>query len=672
VRRPWAPLRAAAWTLVLIAAAAGRAQPLPCLPMAGGGELTVAGLGRVVFAALTTDRARDAASLTGGVCIVFDGIDGTLRTERLELTGLTGRVEVAAGVLTLELPGWALTAGELRSDGAEATLVGVTMRGAEAVAVAEEVVFDLVTGGVAARVLRLATETVWMDAATATFDGRSVWADDALLTTCDCPPEDAPAHLRSAAVRLDLEGPRLRLEGGSLHVAGVVVPLPEPFEVDAATVAAFGLPFSVGADPEGERGVVVSWAEREVAPGVRFAWDAGSGEGPRPPDVGLHLAVESEDAAAALTGGSQGLRATWRVRRPLAHGFSVGIGQRLETGAFRDGVRDQAVSVDWRARLERPAPGSAWLELALSAQAALSAQRLGGEEVVGSRFGVEARLLALGAEFEGGRAALEVTAGATGYPLQERAQAWIAVEPRWSVRSGPWVVEVGHLARWVAGESPFGVGLDRRLPLQRTELSMSVATPVGEGWRLEASTSVRLDWGADPLRAGRPVGVERLRVRLEAEGPAWGGRLTVASSGELAGWVDPRPRREAEATWGATWTRQRVELGARATATLDGAATRWREGVVFAAWPVVTGAVAWRPYLAVDLAALGRGGAGWWSGHGLTLAWTSCCGIVELGYRHDEGLGTRLHAALRFETHPLEPERLDASRGRVPTPVTTP
>jgi hypothetical protein len=668
--------RTVAWTLLLLMSAAGRAQSPPCLPMAGGGELTVAGIGRIVFAALATDRARDAASLTGGVCITFTAIEGVLRTERLELSGLTGRIGVEAGDVTLQLPGWALTARELRSDGAAATLVGVTMRGTEAVGLADQVVFDLVTGGVVARGLRLATDTVWMDATRATFDGEHVWATEALLTTCDCPPEEAPVRLQARSAQLYLVGSRLRMEAASLSVGGVNVPLPDPFEVDAASVAAFRLPVSIGADPDGVRGLLVRGLEREVAPGAHFAWDVGSGEGARPPDVGLHLEAAADGAWAALTGGSEGLRVTWRSRRPIGAGLAVTVGQRLETGAFRDAVRDQGIALDWAARLERPAAAWARLDLAGSAQASLSAQRLGAVEVVGPRFGVEARLRAVGDELAVGQPSLELAAGATHYPSQATGQAWVALTPSWTARSGPWLIEVSHLARWVAGASPFAVSLDRRVPMQRTDLVLTVSAPGADGWRLAASSTVRLDWSADALRPNRLLGLERLRVRFEAEGPAWGGRLEIAASGELAGWVDPRPRRTAETSLAAAWTRRQLEFGARAVVELDGAETVWSRGVVFAAWPVTTGDVAWRPYLAFDIAAVGRGGAGWWSGHGLELAWTTCCGIVEFGYRHDDGIGTRLHAALRFEAHTLEVERLDAAadaaRGRVPAPVTTP
>ncbi|MDA0700501.1 MAG: hypothetical protein O3A02_04775, partial [bacterium] len=143
-----------------------------CPPVAGGGELMVAGIGRVVFSGLTTDRVRDAASLTGSVCLAFEAVDGLLRTGRLELSGLSTDLVVAAADVTLELPDWTLTARSLRSNGAVATLDEVMMQGVEAVARAATVRFDLAVGDVEAVDLRLVTETVWLDARSARFDGR--------------------------------------------------------------------------------------------------------------------------------------------------------------------------------------------------------------------------------------------------------------------------------------------------------------------------------------------------------------------------------------------------------------------------------------------------------------------------------------------------------------------
>jgi hypothetical protein len=282
-RKAAAGLAIAAWFLGLVSSFAAAADEVACWRVAGGQELSVAGLGRVVFDALTTDRARDAASLTGGVCLTLAAVDGELRTERLELTGLTGDLALAALDVALSLPGWVLTAGELTSDGARATLRRVAMRGAEAVALADEVVIDLASGEVVAHGLRLATETVWMDAERGTFDGHTVWAERALLTTCDCPPEESPLRLEAVAVRLDLAETRIRLDGAVLGVQQLRVELPDPLELDAAAIADLALPVTLGADPEGIRGLVLRGVEREVAAGVRFAWDIASGEGGRAP-----------------------------------------------------------------------------------------------------------------------------------------------------------------------------------------------------------------------------------------------------------------------------------------------------------------------------------------------------------------------------------------------------
>ncbi len=153
-------------------------------------------------------------------------------------------------------------------------------------------------------------------------------------------------------------------------------------------------------------------------------------------------------------------------------------------------------------------------------------------------------------------------------------------------------------------------------------------------------------------------------MRLDLDGPGLGGRWRLHLAGDAAGWVDPRPGRPTHASFGASWTRDRWELGARFDVDLGGAAPIWREAIVFGAWPIVAGNWAWQPYLAFDLAAFARGGAGWWSGHGLELAWTSCCGIVELGYRHEAVSGTRVHAGISFETHPVDLDRLATSAAR--------
>jgi hypothetical protein len=669
-----ATLAVASCVLLMAFSFAGAAGGVPCWPMAGGQELSVAGLGQVVFDALTTDRARDAASLTGSVCVTLSTVGGVLRTERLDVTGLTRNPALAAGDVSLSLPGWELTAAELRSDGVRARLRQVAMRGAEAVGLADLVVIDLDSGEVVAYGLRLATETVWLDALRGSFDGTSVQAEGAQLTTCACPPEEAPMRLEADTARLDLSEFRLRLQGGVLHLRSIRSVLPDPFELDAAMLAS--PPLALGLDPEGVRGLVLRGLEREVAPEVRFGWDVGIGQGARPPDAAWRLTAMTDGASIDVVGGSEAIQAAWSARWPLTGGFGLRIAQRLEAGAVPEPVRDQTAGIDWRATVGRQGVGWSSVEIGASAMGALSAQSLeDGAEVVGTRWGVEASARVTAEDPTLGQLETVLMAGAHHYPRQDATQAWIELAPTWKVRSGPWALEVEHVAVWVAGASPFGVRLDRRLPTQRTDASLTVTTAIAEGWSLSGSATLRLDWSADAAPSGRISGMEWLKVRFDLTGPAWGGLWTFGAAADLAGWIDARPGRAAVAAFGASWSGHGREFGTRVGLQGGAAGTTWTEAAVFASWTIGRGDLAWRPYLAFDLAALGRGGAGWWSGHGLDLAWTSCCGILELGYRHDDALGTRLRGGFRLETHPLELERLiDAAdaRGRVPAPVTTP
>jgi hypothetical protein len=538
------------------------------------------------------------------------------------------------------------------------------MVGEEAVARAATVRFDLASGAVEAEALRLVTETVWLDARLATFDGRTLSAETAWLTTCDCPPEEAPLRLEAEDVRFDLAIGGLALTGGVLAGSGGRWPLPSPLAFDERSLADLTLPFTLGADPEGVRGLLLRVHEREAAPGVRFAWDVASGGEGRDPDGGFALTAAADGVQVEVVGASQRLRVAWRQDWRIAPGVSVGMAQRLEGGDWREPVRDQAVTVDVEARVAAPGTALAHLEVGARALVALSAQRLDGTEVVGTRWGIEGRGRLVGVDGPAGRLSVDLSGGATTYPAHGATQAWLAANPTWVVRAGTLRLQVDHLSQWVAGASPFGVTLDRRAPLHRTDLAVRATATVARGWRGVASLTTRFDWRPDPLRVGRPRGVERLQVRVELSGPGLGGALSLFAAGDLAGWVDPRAGRPFSASFGASWASDGWELGTRLDVDLRGAAPAWREAVLFGAWPIRFGDWRWRPYLAFDLAALDRGGVGGWSGHGLEVAWTSCCGIVELGYRHDAGVGTRLHAGITFETHPVDLGRLAAGGAR--------
>lgn len=659
MNRRWA-LAWAAWLACGsgLALASGDAEAVGCVPVEGGAELTVEGLGRAVFAGLSTDRVRDVALLSGGVCVEFSAIGGVLRSERLTVSGLGDGVALAAADVVFELDAWTIGAELLEADAAGAELVGVTLTSPDAVALAAGLRVDLVTGTIAAHALRLATETLWVVADAATLDGGRVALAGVGLTTCDCPPTEARVRLEARTAELDLLEPAVTLHGADLVVGGWRWPLRDPWAFDAENLALPVPPVSVFEDPEGRRGTLVGVTDQAVAPGVRLAWDVGLGDEARPPDLSLRLAARADGASVDVTAASDRLRVGWRVARPVAPGWTVAYGQRLEGGAWDEPVRDQSVSAGWTRAWSAPVAGVARAEIDAAAVAALTAQTLAAGELVGTRLGGTLRLR-VGGEARGGwQPTLEVGAGATGYPAIGGPQAWLSVAPRATLTAGGLRLDVEHLSRWVWGASPFGVSVDRLGPLHRSDLRASLALGGGEEATTRLSLVARWDWRPDPRRVGQRIGLERLDLSGTTAGTVWGGRLAVGVDAALAGALDPRPERASSVGASVSWGRGDWEVGTRVRLDPTAPAWPWTEATVFAAAPVTAGDWWWRPYLAVDLASWDRERANWWVGHGLEVAWTSDFGVLDLGYRYDDGIGLRLNVGVRFEERPLELERL--------------
>jgi hypothetical protein len=637
-----------------------------CMRVDTGAELTVAGVGRAVFAVLSTDRVRDAAVLSGGVCVAFSAIDGVLLSERLVITGLGGdATKLEASDIVLEVPGWSIGADLLVAVGDRLTLAGVTLRGRDAVARAVGMTFDLTSGAIEAHAVVLATETAWVRARSASIAGARVLLRSVALTTCDCLPEDAGVRLEARSAELDLENAGIHLDGAELVVGALRWPLPDPWAFDADALADLVPPVAVFEDPAGRRGTLVGAPERSVAPGVRFAWDAAVGPSLLPVDLWLRVAARAGDTSVDITGATDRLRVAWRVAWPVAAHWTLAYAQRLEGGAWDEPARDQSVALAYSRAWPAPLAAVSRVQLDGSGFAALTAQSLGGGERIGTRVGATLQARVTGDPLGGLRPTLEVATGLTRYPADGGSQGWLTLAPKASGAWGPLRLDVGHLSRWVAGASPFGVSVDRLAPVHRSDLHAAVGFGDAALWSGTVGTTVRWDWRSDPQRPGRAIGLERLDLRASAAGPAAGGRFSVAVDAVLAGLLDPRSGRTPSVGGTVAWERGAWELGTRWRVDPSNPAWPWRTATVFAAVPFGVGELWLRPYLAVDLAAWARGDARRWAGHGLDLAWARSFGVIEAGYRFDDGVGLALSLGLRFTTRPLELERLpDATADR--------
>ncbi len=633
-----------------------------CLPVAGGGALTVEGVGRVVFEELATDRVRDAATFGGRVCLAVEGSDVVFRTERLVVAGLGGAVTLEAAGVRVEVPGWSLEAATLRGGPGWAELVDATIVGADAVGLAETMRLDFGSGVLVAVGLRLLTASLRLDAVTATLDGDELVAEGARVASCDCPPEEAPVRIDAVRVRLDLAAEASAIvEGGTVVAGGVRWPLGDVLELDAASVADLTLPIAIGPDPDRDGAWRIALLAREVADGARLsaAWTGAGAE--RPPRVGFGLEVRDRGVQLAWIGASDRLSVDLRADTALGAGWRVEASQRFEAGAIEAPFRDATL------RLANAASTSgAWGRgsAEVGARAALTGQTLADREVAGPRLGVDARL-GWSAPANVVAPGLTLAFATTAYPGLDAQQTWATVRPELAVRAGDVRVDATHVARWVAGGSPFSARVDRVAAVQRSEVAVRWSGALQPDVALEVSATLRYRWDADAARVGRRIGVEDLTVRAGATVPAGDATLGVRVDLALAGRVDPRPGRDAFATVRATWNRDRTEVGVRTTVGLEPGGA-WRDLTVFAAVPFdASPAWSWRPYLAVDLLAFAGGAGPWLRGHGLDAVWRTCCGSVELGYRSDTVDGATTHFALLLPVRPLDPARL-AERPEAP------
>jgi hypothetical protein len=641
-RSPWsAPPRLLRW-LVALALSLGAAGPAvaeaECMPVDGGGALTVAGVGRVVFGELTTDRVRDAATFGGGVCLVVEGIEMTFRTQRLDVASFGDQPRLSAGDVRVSVPGWELEAATLRTANGSAELFDVVIVGSDGVGRATSIELDLTTGRVTAHDLRLLTATLRLDAVSATLLGSILEAESPQLSTCDCPPELAPVKLDARTAHVDLEAERVTLFGGAVVAGDVRWPLADPTSLDQATLASWRLPIALGPDPEGERGWLLRGLEREVATATRWSWLVASGGDVRPAAGAVRVDAGAPGASLALDAGSESLSLDLALVAPVVAGVTVSARQRFEGGRVDDPVRDTAVRTAWATTLTGDAVSVVG---GIGGTLALTGQTLDGIDVAGPRLGVDGHVHVTRSADAALSPSLRLDAGASRYPWAARSQVWFGTAPRLEAAWGGARIDLRHRARWVSGSSPFGERVDRVTPLQRSDVHGTWSFDLDDGWRAAASLTARYDWTADPLRPGLAVGTERFTTGVRVWGDVGDGVLTAELDVAWAGLVDPRPERDASATARVAWTDGDVEVGVRSR---FGWAedTGWRDVTVFGAVPLQgeDAAWRWRPYLAVDLLAFAGGSGPWLRGHGLDLLWTSCCAVLDVGYRVDDGEAT--------------------------------
>ena len=643
--------RSLAFALVAVVwgVASGVAWADTCAVVPGASEFTIEDVGRVVFEELRTDRAADAVQFGGGVCLEVAGERITIRAERLDVRALSTAPRVTGTAAEVRSGPWLLGAEVLEATGQRVRLERATLVGEGLVGLAERLELVVTDGVLQARRVSVATPSLRLELQAARFDGTSLEGEDVVLSTCDCPPAEAGVRLQGRVVRYALVTGVVEVEHGTLLLETVRLPLPPLLVLSEALLADLRPPLTLSRDER--RGWLLELVERS-AEGGRLRADLAVGD-TRPPRARAYLSARDGPADVALVLTSGGADVRVGASFELARDVELRLWQRL-AGGLAERVQDAAVTLSLgpdRALAAVPAGG---FGARAEATAALSAQQFGNRTVATPRVGALARVDVASPDGRLGVLRLRAEAGATGYAVVPGGQQWLGLTPRWDARFGPARVTLSHAYRAVWGTSPFDDEVDAIAARHLSTLQLALR-PDGGAWRAEAE--VRYDWRPDATRPAPHRGVERLRVdgRWRLDAPTGGAvATTVTATVELAGWLDPRARRDAFARFGVdlAWPASRVEVGIGATLSLLPDAPGLRSLTLAGSAPLRPdgSSLELRPYLALDVwPALS--GAGWPTvrGHGLVLLWESRYGTLDLAYRSEPDGSVTSSLAFRVE-----------------------
>ncbi|MEX2535723.1 MAG: hypothetical protein WD273_08995 [Trueperaceae bacterium] len=632
-------LRVAAIILFCVTALAGAQCDLASDPI----TLSITGFGTAHFQEFVTVEAGSRAVLSGDVCIVGEGGAWTIIAEQATISGLRQGEQLRASIRepTLLLDGWRVTAIELEGDGEGLELSQVTFVGRGVMGSAGLLALDTQGGDPVASDVKVLGESFRLEARQARLTGNVVDLQTVVITTCTCPGE--PFYTVSGgAGQLDLERRSLAVDDGRLEVAGAKLQLAERVELSGDALQNFSPPVTLEYRPGTTgTGLGVVVPDLELDEGLSLEMGILGLDSQNPLQGFALLRYREENISFTVGRARGGPRADFEIVEPLTPSLDASFAIHNRHEAASDYLHEGLL------QLEATPPalelGAGWsLQWNARAFGAVSSQELAGapagKPVVSPRLGVAGGARLQLTPTAGSTLALALEGQATGYPALSASQYGVAVRPSWQYRRAPWTVDVAWNRLWTDSGSPFSTKLDRLTPSNRVSTRLAAAGALGGG----ANGSAQLDVAYDLRRwgGGNPGGLESLGARFGLGYTLGAWKLDLSTRVELAGLLDPDPagKREGYFQTSVKGIQGEWEVGTRVRYELRPGDEGLSLLEASLALPLAFESGTLTPFLALDFVPLlQRSELPRVSGHGLDLAWASCCGIVRLGYRQHDG-----------------------------------
>lgn len=601
-------------------------------------ELLIPDFGTAYFTSLGTSLQGGEATLSDGVCIV--GLEGwELRSDTLSVKGLGEVVSLEASSVSLSYFGWQVNADALMASEGSIAISRVDFVNDSVSGTATEALFNLQDN-----VLTLSDATAEgsgfrIRGEIARLSGDVLFFEDALATTCVC--EGGGLYvIKSPSASYDLTQQAVIVNDGQLVVGGISISLPD-LALTPETLANIAFPITIeyvtddeATDTKGT-GLGIRMPNLRVTDELRLELGL-VGLDNDYPLVGVAVMHYKDDKLSFDVGRSpRGVQADFTVREPLLPWLDINFGVRNRGWEAAHFLHEGSLGLVARQSYAFAGHSFGFTETIFGAA---SSQTLSGALVATPRLGAYAVSSYRSPETAWGQFALNLKAEATDYPLVDKTQFGLRLQPSWVKSFDPVELSLRWDRLFTNGTSPFAKTLDKLEAKSELSVGVKAQDKLAANWSGSFSLGVRYDFLAS-VPEGR-LG-EKLEAFTVSSGLSWqndGFSLRPFLNAELAPVFNPTLEDvDSYLEGGLNFEQGRVQAGFRLR--YDPSLAELETLELSTSFPIDVKTVTLEPFLAFDLLpSLRNQELPRVSGQGLKLTWRSCCGTIIVAFRQVENI----------------------------------
>ena len=602
-----------------------------------GTELLIPDFGTAYFTSLGASLQAGEVTLSDGVCIV--GLEGwELRSETLSVMGLDGVVRLEASDVSLVYFGWQVNATSLIATEGSIAISRVDFANESVAGTSEEAVFNLEDNILTLNNAAAEGSGFRIRGEIARLSGNVLFFEDALATTCVC-EGGALYVIRSPSASYDLTQQAVVINEGQLVVGGITISLPD-LELTQEKLANIAFPIVIEyvTDDEAKNvegtGLGIRVPNLRVTDELRLELGL-AGLDNDYPLVGvamLHYKDKDDKVSFDVGRSPRGVQADFSVREPLLPWLDINFSVRNRNWSAANFLHEGSLGL---VAQQTYAVAGHRFDFAETVFAAASSQTISSTVIATPRLGAYAVSSYRSPDSAWGQFSFRAKAEVTDYPLLDKTQFGLRLQPSWTKSFDPWQFGLSWDRIFTNAASPFAESLDRLEAKNELRLSLKAEDDLNPNLSASFDLGLRYDF----LNPEESLG-EKLEAFTFLGALGWQrDELTLSPflNTELAPLFNSTLEDiDSYIEGGLNLERGRVQAGfsLKFDPELDEPLEKVKLSTSF---PLDFETFTLEPFLAVDLLpTLRNRELPRVTGQGLKVTWRSCCGTVIASFKQVE------------------------------------